>query len=194
MSISHNIANLAQFPTYDEHMTPGIDARAAILASLAQRDSGFAVCLSYGIDYKMIRGKVRLETNGTMAIGMRNRRTPGWATLVLGMLLLRALVPAGFMLAPVDGTLAFVLCEPEVISGGHHHHPGPDQAAHQHGTHADPSCPYAQSAGPAPLPTLPILAGVAVPDLWIPPATVTQTVLAFGPPRQQSPRGPPHFA
>jgi hypothetical protein len=36
--------------------------------------------------------------------GMQHLRNPGRATLlVLGMLFLRALVPAGFMLAPVDG-------------------------------------------------------------------------------------------
>jgi hypothetical protein len=121
------------------------------------------------------------------------KRLP-WATLlVLGMLCLRALVPAGFMLAPVDGSLAFVLCDADQPAAGHHH-PGHDHAMHHHGTHADPTCPYAQSAGPAPLPTLPVLAGGAVFDLLVPPSVFTQTFLSFGPTRQQSSRGPPRLA
>lgn len=40
-----------------------------------------------------------------------------WATpLVLAVLLLRALVPAGFMLAPVDGGLAIVLCDADATA------------------------------------------------------------------------------
>jgi len=121
-----------------------------------------------------------------------------WATpLVLGMLLLRALVPAGFMLAPVDGRLVFVLCDAEMPAGAHphhHHHPGHDNAAHHEGAHGDPTCPYAQSSGPAPLPTLPVLAGAATSDQLVIPAAVTQTLLRFGPTRQQTPRGPPSLA
>ncbi len=116
--------------------------------------------------------------------------------LVLGMLFMRGLIPAGFMLAPVDGSLAFVLCDAETSAGEHqhhHHHPGLDQVARQHG-HVDPTCPYAQSAGPAPLPTLPALAAGATIDLLVPPTVFTQTLLTFGPIRQQTSRGPPHLA
>lgn len=126
--------------------------------------------------------------------GTRNRKHIGWATLlVLGMLFLRALVPAGFMLAPGDGRLAVVLCEAEISAGGHqhHHHPGHDNPAHHDGAHRDSKCPYAQSAGPAPLPTLPALAHTAVIGEPVAPADVTQTLLRFGPTRQQTPRGPP---
>jgi len=124
---------------------------------------------------------------------MRQGANPPWGTLiVLGMLFLRALVPAGFMLAPVDGSLSVVLCESEMLAAGHHH-PGHDHAMHQ-GAHGDPTCPYAQSAGSAPLPTLPLLSGGAVFDLLVPPTASTQTFLSFGPTRQQSPRGPPHLA
>lgn len=123
---------------------------------------------------------------------MRRGLIPPWATLlVLGMLFLRGLVPAGFMLAPINGSLAFVLCEPEVPAVGHPH-PGHDQAIHHHGAHADPTCPYAQSAGPAPLPALPVLAGGTVFDLSVLPTDFAQTFLSFGPTRQQSSRGPPH--
>jgi hypothetical protein len=129
----------------------------------------------------------------TITTGVRYGADSRRATLLLlGMLLLRALVPAGFMLAPVDGSLVFVLCEPGVLGG--HHHATHDHAAHHHGAHADSSCPYAQSAGPAPLPTLPVLAGGGVSELVVSPAALTQTFLHSGPPRQESRRGPPRLA
>jgi hypothetical protein len=136
--------------------------------------------------------------NSAAMNGMRRSKRPGWATLfVLGALFLRALVPAGFMLAP--GRLELVLCDVEMsageLGGHHHHHPGHDNAAHHDGVHGDPTCPYAQSAGPAPLPSLPVLAaGSASSDQLAAPTSVTQTLLSFGPPRQQSSRGPPHLA
>jgi len=142
---------------------------------------------------------------------MRHSKKPGWASLlVLGLVILRALVPAGFMLAPVDGTLALVLCDLDLpgaampagampsgaMPAGHHHmhmDMAADHAAHHHGTHGDSTCPYAQSAGPAPLPTLPVLAGGATVEQPKLPASVTQTRLGFGPIRQPSSRGPPHL-
>jgi hypothetical protein len=113
------------------------------------------------------------------------------------------LVPAGFMLAPVDGRLAFVLCDgdasvsamPGATPSSHQHmHMAVDHAIHQHGAHGDPTCPYAQSSGPAPLPTLPVLAGGATFERPRLPAAITQTLLGFGPIRQPSSRGPPHLA
>jgi hypothetical protein len=136
--------------------------------------------------------RVRIVT--TMK-GMRRTKRRGWAMLlVLGALFLRALVPAGFLLAPVNGSLAFVLCDAEMsgaLQHQHHHHPGHDGSAHHDGGHGDPTCPYAQSAGPAPLPSLPALAGAEGCDLLLPPVALTQTLFSFGPPRQQSSRGPP---
>lgn len=137
--------------------------------------------------------------------GMRHIRKPGWASLlILGLVLLRALVPAGFMLAPVDGHLAFVPCDadaamPAIPAGAmpasHHHlHGVGDHASHGHGAHGDPTCPYAQSGGPAPLPTLPVLAGITIFERPALPAAVTQTLLGFGPIRLPSSRGPPHLA
>jgi len=136
--------------------------------------------------------------------GMRHTKKPGWASLlVLGLVLLRGLVPAGFMLAPADGHLAFVLCDadasvsamPGAMPASHHHlHMAMDHASHGHGTHGDPTCPYAQSGGPAPLPTLPVLAGGASFERPRLPAAITQTLLGFGPIRRPSSRGPPHLA
>src|SRR5688572_17441061 len=88
--------------------------------------------------------------------------------LTAAVLCLRALIPAGFMLAPVDGHLEMVFCDAAAPKPIHHppmahvhdmsgmEHGGPEHAASEHGVtgyaHADPTCPYAQSAGPAPLP------------------------------------------
>jgi hypothetical protein len=125
---------------------------------------------------------------------------PWWAgLLVLSVIGIRALVPAGFMLGPVAGHMSFVLCEPDVI-GGHSHlhaghvHPGVGDAPHHHEFHGDPACPYAQSAGPAPLPTLPVLPGGPVLVGLVLPTAFDQVFLQSGPTRQQFPRGPPHLA
>ena len=133
---------------------------------------------------KLLRNEPRTRYSATSA---------GVPLLVLAALLLRALVPAGFMLAPVDGHLAFVLCDAEMSAGEHqhHHHRGHDNAAHHQGVHGDPTCPYAQSAGPAPLPTLPVLVSAATLDQLAAPSGATQTLLRCGPIRQQTPRGPP---
>jgi hypothetical protein len=133
---------------------------------------------------------------------MRHIKKPGWVSLlILGLVLLRALVPAGFMLAPVDGHLAFVLCDgyapmpADAMPASHHHvHMAMGHANHQDGAHGDPSCPYAQSSGPAPLPTLPVLASGTAFERPQLPAAITQTLLGFGPIRQPSSRGPPHLA
>lgn len=149
----------------------------------------------------------------------RLRDVSRWAApLVLGMLCLRALVPAGFMLVPVEGGLAYVLCDQDAVrlgngrhgesdphasgptghhheaggaalarAGQHHHHDGP---AHHH-LHPDPTCPYAQSSGPAPLPVLPQITGAATVLLADTAIERPQTNSHFGPERQHSPRGPP---
>ncbi len=107
---------------------------------------------------------------------------------VLPVLAVRALVPAGFMAATVDGTLQIVLCHPQGMAGAHHPHHG---SADSHPSAVDPTCPYAQSAGPALMPTLPV-PSVATAMLFLQPsAAATQTRAVFGPLRQQSPRGPP---
>jgi len=110
---------------------------------------------------------------------------PGWVSLLLlGTMFLRGLVPAGFMLGPSDGHMAFVVCSAGMPTGH-------DPAAHTRATHTNPTCPYAESAGPAPLPTFPIVAGAAHVDVLRQAAAVDQTYLGFGPIRQPSSRGPP---
>ena len=113
------------------------------------------------------------------------------AALVLPLLALRALVPSGFMATSVAGSMQMVFCEPGAMAGHHHH------AEHDTGHHSkavDQTCPFAQSAGPAPLPSLPVLATDAAPHGFALILAVSQTAPAFGPQRQQTPRGPPTAA
>lgn len=131
----------------------------------------------------MSRG--RTATNRPRDAGQRR-----WTTLLLIVLALRALVPAGFMLAPVDGQPAIVLCDTDA-PGAPHQHAGHHHAGH---AHLDPTCPYAQSAGPAPLPALPVLTGAPAVTADALPTPTAQVHARFGPSRQQSPRAPPASA
>lgn len=123
------------------------------------------------------------------------RRGPRARTvlLVLAMLALRSPVPAGYMLASSDGAMGVVLCDTAAAASAHHHHAGHEHPDRAH-AHPDPTCPYAQSAGPAPLPALPVLAAEPVADRTLLPQDSSQTLAAFGPLRQHPPRGPPLLA
>jgi len=114
------------------------------------------------------------------------------ALWVAPALVLRALIPVGFMLEPVDGRSEIVLCGSDAPNAMHHHSSRDHAGPHQH-ARIDPTCPYAQSAGPAPLPALPVLARVPMAPVFEVPAHVEQTHAHFGPTRQQSPRGPPRL-
>ena len=120
-------------------------------------------------------------------ISSRRLRVIFLASLVAPVLALRALVPAGFMAASVDGRWQIVLCQPESRPGAHHHHHDPGSGSGD----IDLTCPYAQSAGPALMPTLPALPAAIAMHREQQPQATTQTRLSFGPSRQQSPRGPP---
>ena len=111
------------------------------------------------------------------------------ACFLLLMLCLRALVPAGFMLAEVDGTVRVVLCDADApgLHGPHHHR---DHQNHHH-TRLDSSCPYAQSSGPAPLPAAPHLEDIRLAVLQAHPQASSQLEAQFGPSREQQPRAPP---
>jgi len=124
---------------------------------------------------------------------LRNGAGHWAAPWVLVMLGLRALIPAGFMLAPVEGHLAVVLCN-AVAHGAVHHLGSYDHPGHHSHTQIDPTCPYAQSAGPAPLPALPVFGLRPIAVAGPLPVQVAQTYAQAGPFRQQSPRGPPRLA
>jgi len=125
---------------------------------------------------------------------MQQRRCAWGIAGVLTLLLLRSLVPVGFMLAPVDGTLTLVLCEGQgaipQTAHAHHHHPGngvPDSMRHAGG-----DCAYAQSAHAALTPPLdlsptPVLVSNACPDVF------ESGSLHSAPPRYRAARGPPHL-
>ena len=123
----------------------------------------------------------------------RNGASHWAAPWVLAMLCLRALVPAGFMLASVDGQLAVVLCDADAARAAHHD-AGQDHPGHHHHLQLDPTCPYAQSAGPAPLPAQPAVGPQPVVTAPALVARRDQVHALCGPPRKQSPRGPPHLA
>lgn len=111
------------------------------------------------------------------------------ALLILAMLCVRAFIPAGFMAAPVDGRWQLVVCGPGALgSAGHtQHDPG-----HQH-QHDDPNCPFALSAAPGPLPSLPALAAVQNAAVLALPTGAAQPYPSFEPARQHLPRGPPRL-
>ncbi len=123
--------------------------------------------------------------------GLRIDRRTWWALALLPALLLRALVPAGFMPAVGSGSLALVFCEPAGQAAGPHahHHPGADGAGH--GRHsASAECPFAQSAAPA----LPTLAAVAIGHplvAHVPAARRGDERLPTVPLRHAAARGPP---
>jgi hypothetical protein len=129
---------------------------------------------------------------------MPRKRTPGWmACAVFGLLFLRALVPAGFMVASVDGRPAIVVCDGSMPAGMHEHHhhaSGAEHAAPHDGAHGDPTCPYAQCSGSAPMPALPIPVGASVDVQRVKPLAITQIFPASGPIRKHRSRGPPDLA
>jgi len=125
--------------------------------------------------------------------GPRIDRRTWWALALLPALLLRALVPAGFMPAVGSGSFALVFCEPGTMAvaahAHHHHHSGADGAGH--GTPAvSAECPFAQSAAPA----LPTLAAVVIAHPLVahaPPAPRDDERPTAVPLRHAAARGPP---
>jgi hypothetical protein len=112
------------------------------------------------------------------------------AGLLLVLLALRALVPAGFMATASATGVEMVFCEPGAAGSMHH---GPAHH-HRHAGAGDPSCPFAQSAGPAPLPAIPVLAAETPLPALVSVEPYARAIATQGPPRQQTPRGPPNLA
>jgi hypothetical protein len=130
--------------------------------------------------------------NGT---GLRRMHRRRWALALLPLLLLRALVPVGFMPAVGAGSFALMFCDAAtgIGAGAHAHHHG-----HAHGPAgtgpaghaASPDCPYAQSGAP------PLLASAAAPPAAPPAAApagwpATPDAPRSPPPRHAAARGPP---
>lgn len=131
----------------------------------------------------------------------RRTRKSIWLAL-LPLLLLRGLVPAGYMIEANAGGLSIVVCESgiykdAVIAGSaeHHHHD-------HHGTSGDTSsaahdhsiCPFAIAAVGAPTPDLPAIVAVVSTEIGrVVDEPVVQSGL-FGPSRTQQSRAPPYFS
>jgi hypothetical protein len=115
------------------------------------------------------------------------------ALWVAPALLFRALIPVGFMLEPVAGRAEIVLCGSDTPNAMHDRGKH-DHAEHRQHSHADPTCPYSQSAGPAPLSSLALLAAAPMLPVFVLPDRVQQSHAHFGPARQHSPRAPPRLA
>jgi hypothetical protein len=124
------------------------------------------------------------------AVPLRPRRWTRFVAALALLLAVRALVPAGFMASTTEQGLQLVFCEAGVATSHAHGHP------HHHTDRGspDPGCPYAQSAGPAPLPTLPALAAEVPAAGFVATFTPAPVAVLQGPPRQQTPRGPPLLA
>jgi Protein of unknown function (DUF2946) len=136
------------------------------------------------------RHKLAGVTSGFSLLRKHRMRLAVW---IAPALLFRALIPVGFMLEPVDGRADIILCASDAPTAMMHHGIHGHSGHHQH-SHADLTCPYAQSAGPAPLPALPVLAAAPTAPVFLLQAQIQQTHARFGPIRQHSPRAPPRLA
>jgi hypothetical protein len=118
-----------------------------------------------------------------MYAGHSTRRLWWWVALaLLPLLFARAVVPTGFMARLADGGIHYTFCG----------HDGATTPKHPGDT--DRSCPFAQSAGAAPLPLLAI-APAPRPVARQTVAVVTSHPMPLsGPARQQRSRAPPPIA
>jgi hypothetical protein len=129
------------------------------------------------------------RTRGSCLRAMRARSRPLLAA-ILPVLLLRALIPFGFMPVAGTGGPAMELCPGAVaMTGapfGHHHHQGagsPDGAAHA-------LCVFAASAAPAVAPVAPA-APLAATNVSYPGQTGADCIRLPSILRAQSARAPP---
>jgi hypothetical protein len=110
--------------------------------------------------------------------------------LVLPALLLRGLVPVGFMPMALDGRLEIALCPGTVDVATFIAESKDPHARHHHQHHRSPACPYALSgsAMPAPVYQAHTTAAAAAEDFHsvAPPAFFVSAIV-----RVQLPRGPP---
>lgn len=114
---------------------------------------------------------------------------------LIALVMLRALMPVGYMPVAIDGHLDIVLCDgqgglPPASHAHHHHHGG--KGAPQGAVHGDEGCTYAQSAHAALAPTLDPGVARASP-LVLASMALQQGLIAEAPFRHSAPRGPPLF-
>ncbi len=127
---------------------------------------------------------------------MRRRPLRSGISWLLALVLMRSLIPAGFMPAWVDGAFTLILCD------GHAYSASAGSSAHQHHHHQDgksrtggaeqsgEDCSYAQSANPALASTLDLTSAAVHLLVWDTPA-LHAGVPGSAPLRYRSARGPP---
>jgi hypothetical protein len=122
-------------------------------------------------------------------------RRPAWA-LLFALLLLRALVPAGFMFsAAASGAPALVLCPGVEAPPPPVHEMAMHRPAHRHGhdpaSHPESPCPFAALASPAlppaPLAVAPAAAARSYVSLEAAPSAAAALGLAAPPPPATGP-------
>jgi hypothetical protein len=128
---------------------------------------------------------------------MNRRLFRKWARWLLPLLVARAFLPVGFMLATsqADGLqLAFCPDQAPIVQGPHDHAAMGDHAgSHHSGGHLDPPCPFAVAAvaGVIDIPHLAPVAAQATEQFL--PERVAAVALA-GPQRIDRIRGPPSLS
>jgi hypothetical protein len=133
---------------------------------------------------------------------MNRRLFRNWTRWLLPLLVARAFLPVGFMLAtsPVDGLqLAFCPDQAAIVQGvdhaamGHLGHMGGSHNGPHHNSHLDPPCPFAVAAVAAVI-DIPHLdtAAVQAAEPFLPERAVA--IPLTGPQRADRIRGPPSLS
>jgi hypothetical protein len=125
---------------------------------------------------------------------MNRRLFRKWARWLLPLLVARAFLPVGFMLATQADGLQLVFCPDQVAAVAHVGHGDGHQDGHQqHNGHLDPPCPFAVAAVAANI-DVPHLdaAAVQAAEQFVPERSVA--VPLAGPQRTDRIRGPPSLS
>jgi hypothetical protein len=133
----------------------------------------------------------------------RHIRQLSW--LLLALLALRGLVPAGYMVDATADGLSIVVCDSGIyaaaaqLSSGqtahrHHHHDGNGEGKESSGISDHSICPFAIAATGASAPSLPLLETVT--SVVVDRVASNQAVVTSlsGPSRAQQSRAPPYFS
>jgi hypothetical protein len=127
-----------------------------------------------------------------LSAAMRIRLHRSILRWLLPVLVLRALIPTGFMLEFADGRMSMVLCSGVVHTPGQHDHhggSGSNAQSHQGGS----LCPFAAALG------VPALVAASMPIVLPAPVQALHSFAVpldspFGPERTQQSRAPPALA
>lgn len=120
---------------------------------------------------------------------MSRRRLRLVIALLLPLMALRALLPAGYMVAAESGELGIVLCSDGLAAWGTHAPSDPEHDDKRQPAGED--CAFANATFNAPVPHLLTSVAAPVPEFRFASVTSTQLPPATGPPRQTGARAPP---